>query len=84
MFHAHLVLLYQRAEGVLVIRQAAVETQALFGLSQPLQQNVDGGVELLRLESGQGSWVAVRRDCKLRSFQVTSLDRLTVYVCLSE
>lgn len=47
---AHLVLLYQRAEGILVVRQAAMETQGLLRLRQPLQQNVDRGVELLRLE----------------------------------
>lgn len=46
---SHLMLLNQRLKRLLVVGQAAVETQTLLGLRQPLQQDVNGGVELLRL-----------------------------------
>lgn len=48
---SHLVLLNKRLKSLLVVGQAAVETQTLLGLRQPLQQDVDGGVELLRLRA---------------------------------
>lgn len=47
---SHLVLLNKRLKSLLIIRQAAVETQILLRLSQPLQQDVNSGVKLLRLE----------------------------------
>ncbi|KAF3842186.1 hypothetical protein F7725_024137 [Dissostichus mawsoni] len=39
----------KRLQRLLVIRQAAMETQTLLGLGQPLQQDVNGGVKLLSL-----------------------------------
>lgn len=51
-FLPHLVLLNQRLKSLLVVWQAAVEPQTLLGLGQPLQQDVNGGVELLRLRQG--------------------------------
>lgn len=57
---SHLVLLNKRLKSLLVVGQAAVETQTLLGLRQPLQQDVDGGVELLRLRArGHGPSVSV-------------------------
>lgn len=44
------MLLNKRLKSLLIIRQAAVETQILLRLSQPLQQDVNSGVKLLRLE----------------------------------
>lgn len=52
---SHLVLLNKRLKSLLVVGQAAVETQTLLGLRQPLQQDVDGGVELLRLQARGGT-----------------------------
>lgn len=49
---SHLVLLNKRLKSLLVVGQAAVETQTLLGLRQPVQQDVNGGVELLRLQAG--------------------------------
>lgn len=48
----HLVLLDQSLHGLFVVRQAAVETQALLCLRQPLQQDVDRGMKLLSLIPG--------------------------------
>lgn len=46
---SHFMLLNQRLKSLLVVGQTAVETQALLSLRQPLQQDVNGGVKLLRL-----------------------------------
>lgn len=45
-----LVLFDERLQSLLVVWQAAVETQTLLGLGQPLQQDVNRRVELLRLQ----------------------------------
>ena len=44
-----LVLLDESPQSLLVVRQAAMETQTLLGFGQPLQQDVDAGMEFLGL-----------------------------------
>lgn len=47
---ACLVLLDKRLQSLLIIRQAAMETQTLLCLSQPLQQDMNSRVKLLSLQ----------------------------------
>lgn len=46
------MLVDKSPEGLLVVGQGAMETQALLGLGQPLQQHMDCRVELLSLQPG--------------------------------
>lgn len=47
-----LVLFYKPPQSLLIVGQAAMKTQTLLGLSEPLQQDVNSGVELLSLQQG--------------------------------
>lgn len=49
----HLVLLNKSLHSLFIVRQAAVETQTLLCLRQPLQQDVNCGVKLLSLIPGE-------------------------------
>lgn len=44
------MLFDKRLQSLLIVRQAAMETQTLLRLSQPLQQDMNRGVKLLRLQ----------------------------------
>lgn len=44
------MLLDKSPEGILVVGQGAMETEALLSLGQPLQQDMDRRVELLSLQ----------------------------------
>lgn len=46
------MLFDKRLQSLLIIRQAAMKTQTLLCLSQPLQQDMNSGVKLLSLQPG--------------------------------